>query len=113
MAERRINCAVCPHQDKILAVYQKVVTGNGDLPLLERVRQLEGEMEEVLPSLKTLITASEKAEGARTAEMAFHNKRDQEIKDALSLAAQHTNRWMLVIAAFSFLATVFSIFHLH
>ena len=114
MAERRVNCAVkCPHEEKINSVYKKVVSGNGDLPLPERVRKMEGEMEEVLPSLKNLVAASERAEGARTTEMAFHNKRDQEIKDALAISAQHTNRWMLLITALSFIAMVFSIFHPH
>ena len=65
MAERRVNCVVeCPHGEKIAAVYEKVVTGNGDLPLPERVRKLEDEMEEALPNLKKLVAASERAEGA-------------------------------------------------
>ena len=64
MAERRVNCvAECPHEEKIAAVYEKVITGNGDFPLPERVRKLEDKMEEVLPDLKKLVAASERAEG--------------------------------------------------
>jgi predicted lysophospholipase L1 biosynthesis ABC-type transport system permease subunit len=36
--------------------------------------------------------------------MEFHNKRDQEIKDALTIAAERTNRWMLLIAILSLIA---------
>ena len=112
MAERRVNCvAECPHEEKIAAVYEKVITGNGDFPLPERVRKLEDKMEEVLPDLKKLVAASERAEGARKSDIAFHNRRDQEIKDALALAAQHMNRWMVGIAALTLVAAIFSILH--
>ena len=112
-----IRCAVtkseCPFEGQITDVYQKVLIGNGELPLAERVRNVENQMTEALPILHQLKEASDKAEGFRVGEMAFHNKRDQEIKDALAMAAQHTSRWMLGIAALSFLAMVFSIAHPH
>lgn len=96
MAERRVDCAVkCPHEEKINAVYRKVISGNGDLPLPERVRKMEGEMEEVLPSLRKLVSASERAEGERTSDIAFHNKRDKELKEAVN---QHNWRIMFAVA---------------
>ena len=112
MAERRVNCvAECPHEEKIAAVYEKVITGNGDFPLPERVRKLEDKMEEVLPDLKKLVAASERAEGERESDMAFHNQRDQEIKDALAVAGQHQNRWMVVLTALMLIVMIFSIYH--
>ena len=47
----------------------------------------------------------------KTAEMDFHNKRDQEVKDALAVAAQHMNRWMLAIAMMTLIASILAIFH--
>ena len=105
MAERRVNCvAECPHGEKIAALYEKVVTGNGDLPLPERVRKLEDEMEEVLPDLKKLVAASERAEGARESDKEFRNQRDEEIKKALGITTRHMNRWMLAIAMMTLIA---------
>ena len=112
MAERRVNCVVeCPHGEKIAAVYEKVVTGNGDLPLPERVRKLEDEMEGVLPDLKKLVAASERAEGARESDKEFHNKRDEEIKKALGITTRHMNRWMLAIAMMTLIAAILGLFH--
>ena len=112
-----IRCAVtkneCPFEGQITDVYQKVLIGDGELPLAERIRNMENQMTEALPILLQLKETSDKAEGARVGEMEFRNKRDKEIKDALALAAQHTNRWMLGIAALSFMATVFSFVHPH
>ena len=45
-----------------------------------------------------------RADERATAEMTFHNQRDQEIKDALAVAAHRTDRWMLFIAILSLIA---------
>ena len=41
----------CPYRQKIEDAYTKLVTGNGDLPILERVRKLEDSMTEAVPIL--------------------------------------------------------------
>ena len=42
----------CPFEEQIRIAYEKVVTGNGELPLPERVRKLEESMTEAMPILR-------------------------------------------------------------
>jgi len=53
----------CPYAKMIEAAYEKVVTGNGDLPLPERVRNLEAEMASAMPILLELQSSAQRQEG--------------------------------------------------
>jgi hypothetical protein len=68
-------------------------------------------MEGVLPDLKKLVAASERAEGARESDKAFHNQRDEEIKKALDITTRHMNRWMMAIATLTLIAAILGLFH--
>ena len=72
------ECAeACPHYEKIEAVYEKVVTGNGDAPIPEKVRKLENEMATVLPILNDLKTAADRQDGRDAQRLQDEVKRDK------------------------------------
>lgn len=70
----------CPYQEKIAATYEKVITGNSERPLPERVRNLEGQMSTVLPILNDLKSAFERQEG-RELERSADAAREREKED--------------------------------
>ncbi len=67
----------CPFQRQIEAVYEKVVTGNGEPPLLGRVKQLEVEMATALPILNDLKSSAERQEGRDQERLNAEVKRDK------------------------------------
>ena len=93
--------------DKLMAISPAERTGR----LEERVDRLE---EGVSNFRNFQVEAREffvETRTQRKSEMDFHNQRDREIKDALAMANQHLNRWMVAIAALSLIAAIFAIFH--
>ena len=95
--------AACETMCESVIRLDKQINGNGQPGIRQELRALADEAHGFFTESKT---------GKKT-EMEFHNTRDEEIKKALALAAKHTNSWMLLITALSFIAMVFSIFHSH
>jgi hypothetical protein len=56
MADCKI-ATTCPYEGKIKTVYAKLIEGNGDLPVVERMRNLEDDMASALPILQRLEAA--------------------------------------------------------
>ena len=75
MAEKKCD-AECPYEHQIRAAYEKLITGNGDLPIVERVRNLEDEMSIALPILQSLEKAADRQEGRDIERLANERKRD-------------------------------------
>ena len=51
------TATTCPYEGKIKTVYAKLIEGNGDLPVVERMRNLEDDMASALPILQRLEAA--------------------------------------------------------
>ena len=64
MAEHRCETVgvACPYAKQITTAYEKLVEGNGELPIVERMRTLEGEMATALPILQKLEKAADRQE---------------------------------------------------
>ena len=75
--ERRSCPIACPHFEKIEGVWEVVLIGNGDLPILERVRKLEDEMSTVLPILESLKSAADRQEGRDQERLDAEKRRDK------------------------------------
>ena len=75
--ERRACPPECPHSEKIAVVYEKVVTGNGELPLAEKVRKLEDEMSMALPILQRLEMAAVRQDGRDAERLAAEKRREK------------------------------------
>jgi Flp pilus assembly protein TadG len=102
MAEQRRNQrAVCEKMCEAVMRLDKQINGNGQPGIRQNLQMLADEAHAFFVESKT----------QKTAEMDFHNKRDQEVKDALAVAAQHMNRWMLAIAMMTLIASILAIFH--
>jgi len=79
MAERRCESvgSVCPYEHEITHAYEKLIVGNGELPIVERVRNLEAEMATALPILQSLESAANRQEGRDIERLANEKKRDK------------------------------------
>ena len=79
MAEMRCD-AECPYEHQITAAYEKLITGNGDLPIVERVRNLENEMLTALPILQELQAAALRQDGRAQERIENETRRDKRTK---------------------------------
>jgi hypothetical protein len=79
MAEMKCE-AVCPYEHQIEAAYEKLITGNGDLPIVERVRNLESEMLMALPILQELQAAALRQDGRAQERIENETRRDKRTK---------------------------------
>ena len=70
----------CPYAKMIEVAYEKVVTGNGELPLPERVRNLEAEMASAMPILLELQAAAQRQDGRAQERIENEGKRDKHTK---------------------------------
>lgn len=82
--ERRSVCrddgTSCPLKEKIDRLYTTVITGNGEGPIKGRVKQLEGDVERMLPILNELKSSSERQEGRDMQRLEDEKKRLEEEK---------------------------------
>jgi hypothetical protein len=51
------TATTCPYERQIKTVYEKLIEGNDDLPVVERIRNLEDDMASALPILQRLDAA--------------------------------------------------------
>jgi len=72
--------AECPYEHQITAAYEKLITGNGDLPIIERVRNLEDEMSTALPILHELHAAALRQDGRDQERIENEIRRDKRTK---------------------------------
>ena len=72
--------ASCPYEHQIIAAYEKLITGNGDLPIIERVRNLEDEMATALPILQSLEKAADRQEGRDLERLNNEKLRDKRVQ---------------------------------
>ena len=70
----------CPYAKMIEAAYEKVVTGNGELPLPERVRNLEAEMASAMPILLELQASAQRQEGRDQERIQNEDRSDKRTK---------------------------------
>ena len=68
---------VCPHADKVDAVYEKIITGNHERPIPERVRELEKQMSQALPILVELKTAADRQDGRDSERLDAERRNDK------------------------------------
>ena len=79
MADMKCD-AECPYEHQITAAYEKLITGNGDLPIVERVRNLENEMLTALPILQELQAAALRQDGRAQERIENETRRDKRTK---------------------------------
>jgi hypothetical protein len=71
------QCGECSQEEKINALYEKVITGNGEGPIVGRVKSLEANMATALPILKDLKTAADRQEGRDLQRLEDEQQRDK------------------------------------
>ena len=92
--------ASCPYEHQIIAAYEKLITGNGDLPIIERVRNLEDEMATALPILQSLEKAADRQEGRDLERLNNEKLRDLERRNNEKLRDQRVQRFRFWITVF-------------